>query len=457
MNAVNYYSPQIQLNKSTIYTQITNMCSNEIDALSDQIESAQDDKKEAMSRMRSTISSIREEAAIRASNLKSELSNLESNLVSLRKEAASASKGRNLMKRSVEDDIRDARSASRKEFEVMKASLVEEKRRLKLERWDIDSRIQRAEAQIIPVMKQLREVKEEEALKLPLLSDLRASLSDATRRTSSQVEEMKEKRKARGMFFDASFMGIRMKKKEEMNVAKSISEQELHDEDEKLAKTTLYYESLLTETEEQLRRINKLSNNPVEMSGYDSIADAQRRVDILIQEKDDAISQTEDERVNALNEAANSFLAIRDQYDATYENSIRDLEVQQSKSVQKLAQEDQRAERRIIELRNEMEKMTIKLSTLMKDEREAANLDYEELVKIKTDTLEKNVSQYERTTEEVRNVRSNLIFLQRELNQLEGMAGRNRLRLNELEEERSSFRQQMGRTMSIAISKLTRR
>lgn len=451
------YPTQMKMNKTTIFTQITNMQSNEIDVLSDQIESAQDEKKEAMSRMRSTISSIREEAAVRATSLRSELSNLESNLVLLRKEAATASKGRNLIRRSVEDYVQAARSASRKEIEVMKASLVKEKRRLKLERWDIDSRIQRAEAEIISVMKQLCEVKEEESVKLPLLSDLRASLSDVALRTSSQVKEMKEKRKAKGMFFDASFMGIRTKKREEMNVAKSISEEELLDEDGKLASTTLYYESLLTETEEQLRRINELSNKPLEMSGYDAIADAQRRVDILIQEKCDAISHTEDERVNALNEAANSYLATRDQYDATYENSIRNLEVHQSRSVQTLAQEDQRAERRIIEIRNEMEKMTLKLSALMKEERVAANIDYEELVKTKTDMLEKNVSQYERTAEEIRNVRSNLIFFQRELTQLEGMAGRNRLRLNELEEERFSFRQQMGRTMSIAISKLTRR
>lgn len=442
---------------STIYAQFTNMQSNEIDVISDQIETAQDDKKEAISQMRSTISSIREEAAVRASNLKSELSNLESNLVLLRKEAATASKGRNMMRRTVEDDVRAARSDSRKEIELMKVSLVDEKRRLKLERWDIDSRIQRAEAEIIPAMKLLREIQEEEAIKLPLLSNLRASLSDVTRRTSSQVEEMKEKRKARGMFFDASFIGIRTKKREEMNVAKSISEEELVDEDGKLARTTMYYESLLTETEEQLQRINELSTKPVELSGYDAISDAQRRVEVLIQEKDDAISQTEDERVNALNEAVNSYLAARDQYDATYENSIRDLEVQQSRSVQKLAQEDQRAERRIIELRNEMEKMTLKLSALMKDERDASNRDYEELTKTKTDTLEKNVSQYERTAEEIQTVRSNLIFLQRKLNKLEGTAGRNRLRLNELEEERSSFRQQMGRTMSIAIGKLTQR
>jgi len=93
----------------------------------------------------------------------------------------------------------------------------------------------------------------------------------------------------------------------------------------------------------------------------------------------------------------------------------------------------------------------------MKDERDASNRDYEELTKTKTDTLEKNVSQYERTAEEIQTVRSNLIFLQRKLNKLEGTAGRNRLRLNELEEERSSFRQQMGRTMSIAIGKLTQR
>ena len=50
-----------------------------------------------------------------------------------------------------------------------------------------------------------------------------------------------------------------------------------------------------------------------------------------------------------------------------------------------------------------------------------------------------------------------LIFAQDELNRLEDASRRNRLRVNELENERSSFRKKVGRTMAIAIGRITRR
>jgi hypothetical protein len=50
-----------------------------------------------------------------------------------------------------------------------------------------------------------------------------------------------------------------------------------------------------------------------------------------------------------------------------------------------------------------------------------------------------------------------LIFAQDELNRLEDASRRNRLRVNELEDERSSFRKKVGRTMAIAIGRITRR
>jgi hypothetical protein len=49
-----------------------------------------------------------------------------------------------------------------------------------------------------------------------------------------------------------------------------------------------------------------------------------------------------------------------------------------------------------------------------------------------------------------------LIFSQDELNPLEDSSRRNRLRVIELEDERSSFRKQVGRTMAIAIGRITR-
>lgn len=126
--------------------------SDEIDILSDRIEGAQDEMRDATARTRSLISAIREEAAERAARLKSELSDLEMRLGSLRREAATASGARNRARRSVEDDVRRARSASTREIEGARSGLVEEKRRLKLERWEIESRIERALADAVPAV-----------------------------------------------------------------------------------------------------------------------------------------------------------------------------------------------------------------------------------------------------------------------------------------------------------------
>jgi ElaB/YqjD/DUF883 family membrane-anchored ribosome-binding protein len=179
-------------------------------------------------------------------------------------------------------------------------------------------------------------------------------------------------------------------------------------------------------------------------------------MEALILERDDAISLQEESRIGALKEAAESFAAVRDRYDAKYEDGLRDVEGQRSRSSRKLEQEDRRRESRMAQLRGEMEKLALKLSTLMKDEREAAKLDYQELKKTKNAALAKSASQYEGTTDQIRSVRSDLIFAQDELNRLEDASRRNRLRVIELEDERSSFRKQVGRTMAIAIGRITR-
>ena len=431
--------------------------SDEIDILSDRIEGAQDEMRDATARTRSLISAIREEAAERAARLKSELSDLEMRLGSLRREAATASGARNRARKSVEDDVRRARSASTREIEGARSGLVEEKRRLKLERWEIESRIERALADAVTAGERLREAEEEERGRLPLISDLRDALAEATRGASSRIEEFREGRKAREMFFDASFKQLREEKRQEIYSARAISEGDMSDEDAKLDGAIAYHESLLTETEGRLRRIVEASNEPVELSGYDAISEAQRKMEALIRERDDAISLQEESRIGALKEAAESFAAVRDRYDAKYEDGLRDVEGQRSRSSRKLEQEDQRRESRMAQLRGEMEKLTLKLSTLMKDEREAAKLDYQELKKTKNAALAKSASQYEETTDQIRSVRSDLIFAQDELNRLEDASRRNRLRVIELEDERSSFRKQVGRTMAIAIGRITRR
>ena len=425
---------------------------DEIDALSDRIEGAQDEMRESLTRTRSMISAIREDSAERASKLKTELIELDARLSSLRQEANVASKMRNKMRRSVEDDVRLARAESNRNIDRARSEMVEEKRRLKLERWEIESRIDRAEADAVSALEILQDVRKEVAMK-PLISELREALSRTIGGASSQIAGLKGERKARASSFDASL--IRLGEEKEGVLEKN--DREISEEDSRLDKSIAYYDSLLTETEERLRRIVDWTKEPVEMFGYDAIAENERRMEALIREKDDAISFQEESRTNSLKEAAETYAAIRDQYDAKYEDGLRDLEGQRSRSDRKIEREDRRRENRMSQLRGEMEEHTLKLSTLMKNEREAAKLEYQELKKTKDAALAKSASQYVGTMDQIRNVRSDLIFVQNELNRLRDASRENARKLNELKDERSSFRKQLKRTMAIAIDRIARK
>lgn len=426
---------------------------DEIDALSDRIEGAQDEMRESLTRTRSMISAIREDSAERASKLKTELIELDARLSSLRQEANVASKMRNKMRRSVEDDVRLARAESNRNIDRARSEMVEEKRRLKLERWEIESRIDRAEADAVSALEILQDVRKEEWAMKPLISELREALSRTIGGASSQIAGLKGERKARASSFDASL--IRLGEEKEGILEKN--DREISEEDSRLDKSIAYYDSLLTETEERLRRIVDRTKEPVEMFGCDAIAENERRMEALIREKDDAISFQEESRTSSLKEAAETYAAIRDQYDAKYEDGLRDLEGQRSRSARKLDREDQRQENRMSQLRGEMEELTLKLSTLMKNEREAAKLEYQELKKTKDAALAKSASQYVGTMDQIRNVRSDLIYVQNELNRLRDASRENARKLNELKDERSSFRKQLKRTMAIAIDRIARK
>ena len=77
----------------------------------------------------------------------------------------------------------------------------------------VESRIERASADAALAAGRLREAKEEEWGRLPSISDLRDALLGATRGASSRIEELREGRKAREMFFDASFKRLREEKR----------------------------------------------------------------------------------------------------------------------------------------------------------------------------------------------------------------------------------------------------
>jgi soluble cytochrome b562/ElaB/YqjD/DUF883 family membrane-anchored ribosome-binding protein len=335
--------------------------------------------------------------------------------------------------------------------------MIEEKRRLKLEGWEIESWINRAEADAVSALEKLRDAREAEGAMMPLISEMREALSKAIGGASSRIAGLKGERKARASSFDASLARLGEEKGGVIESDRAKYDGEISDEDLKLDESIAYYDSLLTETEKRLRRIVDKTNQPVEDFGYDAIAEAELRMEALIREKDDAISFHEEGRISALKEAAESYTAIRDQYDAKYEDGLRDLEGQRSRSDRKIEREDRRRENRMSQLRGEMEELSLELSTLMKGEREAAKLDYQELKKTKDAALAKSASQYVGTMDQIRNVRSDLIFAQDELSRLRDASRENALKLNELEDERSSFRNQVKRTMAIAIARITRK
>lgn len=427
---------------------------DQIDDLTDQIEGAQDGLRTTKTQTQSDISNIQGEGKEREGELKAEIAELESRLNDLRKDAARAVKERDQMNKSIQKDARGIRSTTRKDLEELKASVMKEKKDLTRKNWELESRIQQAQEDKKPAMKELEEEKQ---FWLPKINPLKDRLKALKQKLTPQVDELKEKRRAKEMFFDQSLKGINDDKKEELNVAKSVFEEEMDDEDQKLENATSYYDSQMGEKEKELLESKELADEPVEMSGFSAISQAQKDLAALGQEKLDAISRQQDDRVRAVQDAVESQKEIQDQYDAELEKGMRDLEQQKDRAIRRLQNEDTRRESRKAQLTYEMEDLTNKLSQLMKDEREAAKVDYQNLKKAKTTELANSRAQSKGATNEIQTMRSNLLFVQDELKRLEDTSREKELVLSELEEERASFRKQARRTVVAAFGRITRR
>ena len=161
--------------------------------------------------------------------------------------------------------------------------------------------------------------------------------------------------------------------------------------------------------------------------------------------------------LQVLKDAAESHVAIRDQYDAEYENAKYNLQRQKDRSERKLSQEDEWREARKTQLQQEKEELGTKLSKLLEDERAANDADYAQLQSRKTAELAAATNRSKAAVSEIQTTRSNLLFVKEELRRLERTAEAKARTLEALEEERGSFRRQMRRTMAVAVGKITRR
>ena len=174
----------------------------------------------------------------------------------------------------------------------------------------------------------------------------------------------------------------------------------------------------------------------------------------LLQEKDVAISNQQEEWTRTMKDAAESLIAIQDEYDAKLENAQRNLKREEIRTERELMKQDKKKSSRRIQLIYEREELTRSLSQLMVDERESAKSEYQTLKKTKSDTLAKNLEQVQSTNNEIQVLRSKMVYVQQELNMLENTSRKAHLKLEELEDERGSFRKQLKRSVKVAVGKI---
>ena len=146
--------------------------------------------------------------------------------------------------------------------------------------------------------------------------------------------------------------------------------------------------------------------------------------------------------------------AIQDEYDAKYENVQRNLKRVENNATRELAKVDKKRRSRRIQLVYEREELTRSLGQLMVDEREAAKTEYQTLKRDKSATLTNNLSNIKGINNQIQTLRSNLIYVESELKMLEDTSRKAHVRVEELEEERGSFRKQLKRTVKVAVGKI---
>jgi hypothetical protein len=159
--------------------------------------------------------------------------------------------------------------------------------------------------------------------------------------------------------------------------------------------------------------------------------------------------------LEAMEEAAKTREAVQDLYDATYENEIYNLKEARATGKLQLAEEDLRRDSQKRALIQEMEDLAQQLSQQLIDEKAAGNAEFGRIKDTKSTELAGSRARTTQALNEIGITRSNLVAVRDEIRRLELTSKEKDIVLQELEDERSSFRKQLRRTLVVAVDKMT--
>jgi hypothetical protein len=425
--------------------------SDEMTDLSDQLEGVQDNLRDTMIKTKSEISNIQDEARQSERRLKNEIAELESRLQSLHDEADDARKERDELIKQIEREENEIRKESRKEMEEEKKASFEERKTKKYKNWELESRIRQFTSELPSAKSELK--KEEEST--PKIQSLKETLESLKQKMSNKIDELKDQRLAKEMFYEQNTAQAKSDLAKEMDVAKSVFEKNMALEEENLDRSITEYEKRLADKENELLRNLRLATERADRAVVDAITAAKNNRIALYQEKLDAVQSQRKDRAEALEEANKTRQAVQDLYDAEYEDAIYNLKEARARGKAQLAGEDLRRDNQRRELIQQMEILAQQLTQQLIDEKAAGETEFARLMETKTAKLAGSRARTTKALNEIATTRSNLASVRDEIRLLEQKSEEKSLVIKELEEERASFRKQFRRTMAVAVEKLT--
>jgi hypothetical protein len=425
--------------------------SEEMSNISDELEGAQDSLRQTLLKTRLEITDLQSQAKESEGRLRSEISDLESRLEALRQEAANAARARDDARKQTMNEVEDIKAASRKEMRDAKSNTFEGRKAIKRDNYFQETRIQQAELDLIPAEREQQLAAQE----TPKISVLQNALDSMKSLMQPQVAEMKERRSANEMFFAVSKKSTKVRLDDGLSQAKSEFEAAQSAEQKNLQQSISSYELKLENKEKELVNKLRLSNERADRAVAEAISAAKQNRIKLYEEKFRDVQDQQNKKRIALQEALITQTSVQDMYDAELENEIFLLEEEKGKAKQRLAEQEQFREDQNRDLLLKIEQLTNQLSQQIRDEKAAAEEDLRMLKISKGDELANSRMRTNKALNDIQATRSNLLLLQDMLQELEVADTEKSAVLQELEEERSSFRKQLKRTASVAMDRLT--
>lgn len=419
--------------------------------ISDDLEGAQDNLRQTMLKTRSEITEIESQAKETEGRLRSEIADLESRLEALRQEAANAAKARDDAIKQTKNEVEGIKSASRKEMKDAKSNEFEVRKALKRDNYAQETRIQQAEMDLVPAEREQKLA----SLETPKIPVLQSALDAIKSKMEPQVKEMKERLSANEMFFAVSKQSTKLGLEDSLSMAKSEFERAQTVEQENLQQTISSYEMKLENKEKELVKKLRLSNERADRAVAEAISLAKKNRIKLYEEKFNAVRDQQNEKTNALQEALQTQISVKDRYEAELENEILVLEEEKVKARQRLEEQEQFRVDQNRELLQKIEQLTKQMARQIEDEKAAADEDLRLLKIAKGDELASSRTRTKKALNDIQTTKSNLLLLQDMLKDLEVADAERSAVLQGLEQERSSFKKQLKRTAVVAIDKLT--